>query len=501
VRRLLPLLALLAMTSTAAAATVHGGKHGGLIAGTPVADRLVGGKAPDRIQAAFGGTDRVSCGGGVDIVSADLADRVAPDCEIVARRLSVDPYSNPGSQHETAVEPDSFSANGVVVAGFQVGRRNAGGASNIGTAVSSDGGRTWQRRLLPGTTAESSPPGPEAALSDPAIAYDAAHGMWLAASLAIERSSSHVYVARSTDGKSWSLPVDAVDGPALDKDWVACDNGAASPFHGRCYLEYSDDDKNTTVSQFSTDGGATWSPPVRAGSILVGTQPVIRPDGTLVVVAGDYANEQALSGSMVALRSTDGGATFTRIVISAFRAATTDPMRAISLPSVDADSNGTIYAVWPDCRFHSGCARNDMVLSISPDGVTWSAPARIALAPVSSRKSFFIPGVAADPASPGRLALVYASFPDSTCKAAACALGLGVAQSGDGGLTWHTQRLDAQSVPVTWAPRAAGGRMIGDYFSVSYAGNRVVPVFALAAAPLRGRFRQGIFASSLPALG
>ncbi len=500
-RRLLPLLVLLILTSTATAATVQGGKHGGLLVGTPKPDRLIGGKAADRVQAAFGGTDTISCGRSTDIVSADTADRVASDCEVVSRRLSVDPYSNSDSQHETAVEPDSFAANGVVVAGFQVGRRGSGAASNIGTAVSTDAGRTWRRSLLPGTTVEASPPGAEIGLSDPAVAYDGVHGFWLTSALALERSATHIYVARSTDGKSWSLPVDASDGPALDKDWIACDNGAASPFHGRCYLEYTDDDKNTTVSQFSTDGGATWSPPVRAGSILVGTQPVIRPDGTLVVVAGDYANEQALSGSMVALRSTDGGATFTRVVVSAFRAADNAPMRAISLPSVDADSNGTIYAVWPDCRFHSGCTRNDMVLSTSPDGLTWSAPSRIALAPIASRRSFFIPGVAADPANPGNLALVYASYYDSTCKPASCTLGLGVAQSADGGRTWKTQRLDAQPVPVTWAPRAEGGRMVGDYFSVSYVGSRIVPVFALAAQPLNGRFRQGIFAASLRALG
>jgi hypothetical protein len=40
--------------------------------------------------------------------------------------------------------------------------------------------------------------------------------------------------------------------------------------------------------------------------------------------------------------------------------------------------------------------------------------------------------------------------------------------------------------------------MVGDYFSTSYAGDRVVPVFALATSPLRGRLREGVFAASLP---
>jgi hypothetical protein len=43
--------------------------------------------------------------------------------------------------------------------------------------------------------------------------------------------------------------------------------------------------------------------------------------------------------------------------------------------------------------------------------------------------------------------------------------------------------------------------MVGDYFATAFAGGRVVPVFALAATPLKGRFREAIFATSLRALG
>jgi hypothetical protein len=464
-----------------------------VLVGSAGAATIRGTKKADRIQSAFNAVDRINCGAGLDLVAADLADRLS-GCEIVERRLSVDPYKNSDSQHESAVEPDSFSFGSTVVSVFQVGRRENGAAANIGTAVSTDAGRTWQRGFLPGTTVNATPPGPEVGASDPSVAYDAVHGFWLASTLTIERSSSHIYVARSTDGRTWSSPVDAAVGPILDKEWIACDNGAASPFKGRCYLAYSDDQKNITVVQFSTDGGATWSPPTRAGAILVGAQPVIRPDGTLVVVAGDYHGEEALSGSMIALRSIDGGASFTRIVVSDLQAADNDPMRAIALPSVDVDSNGTIYAVWHDCRFRSSCTRNDMVLSTSADGTTWSAPVRIPLAPVSSGMSFFIPGVAADPARPGGLALVYAYF-----QGGSKLLGMGVAQTRDG-RTWKVQRLDPQAMSTAWLPRAEGGRMVGDYFSVSYAGDRIVPVFALARAPVTGRLRQGIFATSLPAL-
>jgi hypothetical protein len=497
VRRLIVPLVFLLAASTATAATIRGTKLGDLAVGTQQADRVLSGTGNDRVQIAFGGVDSADCGAGLDIVSADATDRVATNCEIVSRRLSVDPYANSDSQHETAVEPDSFSVGNTVVAVFQLGRRQGGASSNIGTAISRDAGKTWQRAVLPGTTVNATPPGVETAASDPSVAYDSVHGVWLVSTLTIDRNSSHVYVARSTDGVTWSAPVDAAAGPVLDKEWIACDDGAASPFKGRCYLEYTDDEQNTTASKFSNDGGVTWSPALTAGSILVGTQPVILANGTLVVVAGDYRGEEALSGSMISLRSIDGGATFTRSTVSDLQAADNKPMRAISLPSLDVDSAGTIYAVWHDCRFRPGCLRNDMVLSTSTDGQAWTPPARVPLATTSSQFSAFIPGLAADPARPGHLGLVYAYY-----RSGSSVIGMGFVQSGDGGKTWTApQRLDAQPIPVTWLPEAEGGRMVGDYFSVSYAGTRVVPVFALATSPLGPRFRQGIFAASLRALG
>src|SRR3954453_20852991 len=77
-RGALPLLLLaLVLVSSAAGATVRGTKKADLIA------------------VALGSSrDIVHCGAGADVVSADRGDRVASDCEIVSRRLSVDPYRN-----------------------------------------------------------------------------------------------------------------------------------------------------------------------------------------------------------------------------------------------------------------------------------------------------------------------------------------------------------------------------------------------------------------------
>src|SRR5436853_2573013 len=122
-RRLALLSLLLLFASTAGAATVRGTGRSDAIAGTRAPDRISGRGGNDLIQTAFGSIDRVDCGAGKDVVSADATDKVAANCEVVSRRLSVDPYSNSDSQHESGVEPDSASFGGTVVAAYQLGRR------------------------------------------------------------------------------------------------------------------------------------------------------------------------------------------------------------------------------------------------------------------------------------------------------------------------------------------------------------------------------------------
>ena len=486
------------LTAGAPADVVRAPRRGGVLVGTSRPDLIVGGRGADFVQAAFGGVDRVRCGAGRDVVDADLADHVAADCEVVSRRLSVDESTNPASQHETAVEPDSFSWGSTIVAAFQLGRFEHGAASNIGSAVSTDAGRTWQRAVLPSLTVESTPPGTQTAASDPTVAYDALHSTWLVGTLTVASGSTGIAVSRSPDGLHWGPPVTVAAGPTLDKDWFACDNGADSPYHGRCYATYTDDAKEATVVQHSDDGGFTWSSPVRAAGTLVGTQPVIQPDGRLVIVAGDYADEAGLTGSIAALVSNDGGDTFARSLVGNLHAHSSGPLRAIPLPSVAADPAGTIYAIWDGCTLRPGCSGNDLVLSTSTDGVVWTTPTRIVLAPGRPAVDAFLPGLVADPTRPRHLGLVYGYW-QSACPGS-CLLGIGFISSGNGGRTWTApQRLSTQPVRMSWLARSEGGRMIGDYLSTSYADGRFVPVFALAATPLGPRLREAVFATSLPA--
>src|SRR5438034_11676040 len=64
------------------------------------------------------------------------------------REISNDPFTDPGSQHATAVEPDSFSFGNTTVGVFQVGRFSGGGASGIGFGRSEERrvGKEWRSR-------------------------------------------------------------------------------------------------------------------------------------------------------------------------------------------------------------------------------------------------------------------------------------------------------------------------------------------------------------------
>ena len=236
--------ALPAVAGGAVRATVLGTQRADFLAGTESSDRIVARGGNDRIAVEYdGGVDRISCGAGQDAVVADARDRVESDCEIVSRRIHRDRHTNPESQHESEVEPDSQTVGQTTVAVFQVGRNRAGGAASIGFSTSKDGGRTWREGTLPGLTANTTPRGPSARASDPVVAYDAAHGVWLANTLAIAPDATRLTIHRSMDGLSWSGPIDAALSRAADlaydKNWLTCDNGAASPFRGRCYLAYT----------------------------------------------------------------------------------------------------------------------------------------------------------------------------------------------------------------------------------------------------------------------
>jgi hypothetical protein len=476
--------ALPAVAGGAVERTLLGTERADFLAGSDASDRIVARGGDDRIAAEYdGGVDRISCGSGRDLVTADARDRVDADCEIVSRRIHRDRHANAESQHESEVEPDSQTVGQTTVAVFQVGRNHSGGAASIGFSTSKDGGHTWREGTLPGLTANTIPRGPSARASDPVVAYDTAHGVWLASVLAISADASRLTIHRSADGVAWSGPIDAAltrsVNLAYDKNWLTCDNGPASPFRGRCYLAYTlvAGDEDMLALQHSEDGGRTWSPPVTLRIAVTGVIPVARPDGMLVLVFWSPRT------GVVAVRSTDGGVTLGQpVVVSVLQARDAKPLRAPPVIAAELDASGGVLVVWHDCRFRAGCAANDVVVSRSGDGATWSTPVR-----VTSGRNAVIPTIGVEPGS-GRLAIAYYVIQANGIDAE-------LVTSSDG-VQWSVpQRLNPRRMPLAWLPETTLGRMLADYIGVSWSGGRPLVVYALASPPKQGEFRQAIYAA------
>jgi hypothetical protein len=415
-------------------------------------------------------------------------------------KLSADPFTNSSSQHRTQVEPDSFAFGSTIVAAFQSGRFFDGGSSDIGFATSKNGGSSWTNGFLSGLTKYQGA-GPYDRASDPSVAYDARHGVWLIQSLAMTEtpsvSGAAVVVSRSSDGLSWSAPVTVARGN-LDKNWIACDNYPASPFYGHCYSEWDNPgDFDRIKMSTSSDGGLSWAAPLNTGNNATGLggQPVVQPNGQVIVPIANASETAILS-----FRSVDGGASWrsTVTVASVSEHAVAGGLRTGPLPSAEVDAAGNVYVVWQDCRFRLSCSANDIVMATTTQAgyPSWSGVSRIPIDSTSSGIDHFIPGLAVDPASSGgsaRLALAYYYYPVAGCSASSCQLDVGLVSSANGGVSWSASSQLAGPMSLSWLASTSQGRMVGDYISSSFAGGSAHPVFALANAPSGGVFDEAMY--------
>src|ERR671922_155024 len=132
---------------------------------------------------------------------AALVVALSASANVAVTIIATDPFTNVTSQHATIVEPDTYSFGSTIVAAAQWGRFTDGGASDIGVSVSTNNGTSWTSQALPGLTVYSTPAGPYARASDPSVAYDARHNVWMVSSLALDASLNGVAVAlnRSTN--------------------------------------------------------------------------------------------------------------------------------------------------------------------------------------------------------------------------------------------------------------------------------------------------------------
>ena len=422
-------------------------------------------------------------------------------------QLSSDPYTNSRNEHQTEVSPASFSSGSTIVTTFQVGHgSHNGGSTNIGWAMSSNGGATWTNGFLPHTT--KTVKGLYDRVENPSVAYDAAHNTWMISTNAfISNNSIAILVSLSTNGgTTWSDPVTIINNPSedLDKNWITCDTTSTSPFYGHCYVEWHDERQANLVQlSTSTDGGLTWGTPLSTANNYAGFNghPLVQPNGTVIVPINTPVPSPKSNLKIMAFSSTDGGASWssTVTVASVHAHILGGSLRSLHIFSAGMDGSGKVYLVWEDCRFESGCTANDLVMTTSTDGVHWIAVTRIPIDPLGSGVDHFIPGFAVDASTSGstaHLALAYYYLPVANCDTTTCQLNVGYVSSSDGGNTWTAPFQLAGPMTVTWLTSTVWGYMTGDYITASYSNGLAFPIFPVATAPIGTTLQQAINTTS-----
>jgi hypothetical protein len=259
----------------------------------------------------------------------------------------------------------------------------------------------------------------------------------------------------------------------------------------------------------SSDGGSNWDAPRAAAEFGDSGQPLVQPNGRVVMPF------RGLCGGFVqvcAISSDDGGTSWSEPVVISYPlgiAHPTAPVLRPGLPSAAIDREGRIYVVWKDCRFEPLCdpvnrifSTNDLVLSTSDDGASWSPVRRVPVDPIGSNVDHLVPGIGVDPVSAGseaRLALTYYFLKPANCtrtNPATCELYVGFVSSTDGGQTWSAPEVLAGPMQLGWLALTNQGRMVGDYISTSVmdGGALALPAFAAASPPEEdGTFHEAIF--------
>ena len=229
----------------------------------------------------------------------------------------------------------------------------------------------------------------------------------------------------------------SANGVFLDKEWLVADNYPSSPHYGRLYLSWDQIEldkgalvRSPVVLSYSDDAGKSWTPPVE----ISGSNPAyctanqgpagppgacdesffsygaVRPNGDVVVgfinqqhaAAWEVPNE--FENQILTVTSHDGGVTWTdpvhvedledggteSVVFSDYpsnvdvRATQTGfQFRTGSWGNLNVDPvTGSVYLVWTDNRdgLHdvpSPVTDTNVFMSMSTNGVTWSAPIRV----------------------------------------------------------------------------------------------------------------------------
>ena len=300
-----------------------------------------------------------------------------------------------------------------------------------------------------------------------------------------------VAVSRSSDdGAHWSAPVIAsnTSNPVdfNDKDYVWVDTNPHSPFFGTVYASWTlfqgvgkfgrsgAFSPEPIVVARSTDGGNTWSNPIRISSsannnAVGGRQDsLIRtgPDGTVYVF---WDGALFHHGEQFVAISHDGGASFSRGVPIVAISGIPSPLggssfRDNSAPSADVNQvTGAIYLVWANEQDSPATALIEFTESDN-GGLTWSPP--VTVGGRAGAVNAFFPSVAASPDGHH----VFVAWPAQTWAAPGTAPGAGVVSQfaaynlrTDGAWSGGKLLSTASGDPDGSSTNGLGAQFLGDY--------------------------------------
>lgn len=400
---------------------------------------------------------------------------------------SGDLYAGAEVEPNVASNPAS---RGNLIAVWQQDRWANGGSRGIVAAYSNDAGRSWARTTLP--FSRCAPSGLDyARASNPVVSFGP-DGTAYASALTLDSGSSPrfgVASAVSRDGgRTWDtvrLLVQDGDG-GTDKPWITADPRRA----GTAYavwddVTFGDGDHFRGPSYFAKtiDFGQTWSKPrAIAGTgedeSTLGNQILVdRQTGRLY---DTYAFNHCTCSSILKVAyvySDDGGRTWSRqhVVADLLTVGVTQPstrtnLRTPTYPSAAISGTGKIFITWQDSRF-SGGSYDEIAVAMTKDrGKHWTKPHR---ANRPTGRANFSPAVAISPR--GVVALTYydlrsdkVSDPIFSADAWATTTRDGVYFRGDHHLGGS---FDMLAAPF------ANGYFVGDYQGLASVGKTFVAVF------------------------
>ena len=375
--------------------------------------------------------------------------------------------------------PASTSPEEVTIAINPANPSNLAAGANIRFAYfSTDAGQSWSEQQLPFGT-----------YGDPCVIFDGSGRLYyghlanLPGGMFIDRLIIH----RSTNGgRTWkdSVTVGLNPPKQQDKEWLAADN-TGSAFHGNIYMAWTQfdaygssnpADSSRILFSRSTNGGDTWSVPLRVGdragdcldgsNTVEGAVPAVGPNGEV------YVSWSGPLGIMFD-KSTDGGVTFgdDRYVGAqpggwAFDVPGISRCNGLPVTACDVSTSSyrrTIYVIFSDQR--NGPDNTDVFLIKSTNGgENWTAAKKINDDQTISQQ--FFPWATVDPIT----GTLYCVFYDRRATAGN-ATDVYMAKSVDGGETFSNFKISQTSFMPT------SSVFFGDYINVAALDGLVCPIW------------------------